>query len=115
MKSRDILRWKKLPGVAESVTDLKRIDGVGDKYSVLLKVAGVDSVKELGTRRADSLHRTLIGVIETKGFSIQPPSVNKVQDWIFEARSLPGNPPTLPPDPSPKSQPNLMSKPKSIE
>ena len=45
--------------------DLMRINGVGEEYSDLLEVAGVDTVKELATRTAET-----------------------VQEWIDEAGTM---------------------------
>jgi nucleotidyltransferase/DNA polymerase involved in DNA repair len=37
------------------MADLMRIRGIGKQFSELLEAAGIDTVKELRTRRADNL------------------------------------------------------------
>ena len=48
-----ILRWV-------NMADLFRIKGVGEEYSDLLEAAGVDTVRELATRRADNADSILV-------------------------------------------------------
>ena len=52
---RKILEWV-------NRSDLMRIRGVGSEYSDLLESAGVDTVKELATRRADNVHARMLEV-----------------------------------------------------
>ncbi len=78
---RQILEWV-------NRADLMRIKGVGEEYSDLLEVAGVDTVRELGTRNPDNLHRSLVQVNETRRLVRRVPSLTEVQRWVKKARSL---------------------------
>ncbi len=69
--------------------DLARIKGVGSEYADLLEAAGVDTVKELATRRADNLHAKMIELNEAKQLVRRPPSADDVARWVAEAKTLP--------------------------
>jgi predicted flap endonuclease-1-like 5' DNA nuclease len=69
--------------------DLMRIRGVGSEYSDLLEAAGVDTVKELATRRADNLHAKMLEVNASKKLVRRPPSRQLVEGWVTSAKSLP--------------------------
>ena len=62
-----ILKWA-------NHADLMRLKGVGKQFSELLEAAGVDTVKELATRRADNLHAKMIEVNTAKSLSGTVPS-----------------------------------------
>jgi len=69
--------------------DLARIKGVSGVYSDLLEAAGVDTVKELATRRADNLHVKIIETNEAKQLTQRPPTAAAVDDWVKQAKELP--------------------------
>jgi predicted flap endonuclease-1-like 5' DNA nuclease len=69
--------------------DLMRIKGVGSEFSDLLEAAGVDTVKELATRRADNLHAKLLEVNEAKKLVRRTPTAGEVDAWIADAKTLP--------------------------
>jgi hypothetical protein len=69
--------------------DLARIKGVGGAYSDLLEKAGVDTVKELRTRRPDNLHAKIIEVNSEHKYTTQPPTAAAVEDWVAQAKELP--------------------------
>lgn len=69
--------------------DLMRIKGVGSEYSDLLEAAGVDTVKELATRRPDNLHARLTEVNDAKSLVRRVPSPAEVEAWVTEAKTLP--------------------------
>jgi len=68
--------------------DLMRISGVGEEYSDLLEAAGVDTVVELGGRVAANLHAKMIEVNEEKELVRAVPSLNDVEDWVSQAKSM---------------------------
>ena len=72
-----------------NIADLLRINGVGQDYSDLLKEAGVNTVVELGRRNADNLHEKIININEKKFLVKKLPSLNQVNEWIEQAKSLP--------------------------
>jgi ribosomal protein L35AE/L33A len=72
-----------------NLSDLFRIKGVGEEYSDLLEVAGVDSVVELSTRKAVNLHAKLLEVNETKKLVRDVPNLAMVEAWVKEAKTLP--------------------------
>ena len=69
--------------------DLMRIKGVGSEYSDLLEAAGVDTVKELATRRPDNLHAKMLETNDQKKLVRRPPTAADVEKWVAEAKSLP--------------------------
>ncbi len=69
--------------------DLMRVRGIGEEYSDLLGQAGVDTVKELATRRPDNLHAACLEVSATKGVVRRVPSAGDVERWVAHAKTLP--------------------------
>ena len=69
--------------------DLFRIKGVASEYADLLEEAGVDTIPELATRKADHLFAKLEEVNKAKKLVRQLPTLEKVQDWIDQAKKLP--------------------------
>jgi len=69
--------------------DLARINGVSGAYSDLLEQAGVDTVKELATRRPDNLHAKLTETNDAKQLTKRPPAASMVEDWVDQAKALP--------------------------
>lgn len=69
--------------------DLARVNGISGVYSNLLEEAGVDTVKELATRRPDNLHAKLIETNEAKQLTQRPPTAAQVEDWVDQAKALP--------------------------
>ena len=76
-----ILKWA-------NHADLMRLKGVGKQFSELLEAAGVDTVKELATRRADNLHAKMIEVNTAKGLSGTVPSETQLAGLIAQAKEL---------------------------
>ncbi len=77
-----ILKWA-------NMADLMRIRGIGEEYSELLEAAGVDTVKELGTRRPDNLHAKMAEVNAARRLVRALPSRKRVEDWVAQAKALP--------------------------
>ncbi len=69
--------------------DLARIKGISGVYSDLLEKAGVDTVKELATRRADNLHAKMTETNAAEQVTKQPPSAGMVESWVQQAKDLP--------------------------
>lgn len=69
--------------------DLARVKGISGVYSDLLEKAGVDTVKELATRRADNLHAKMVETNERDQATKQPPSQAMVEGWVQQAKELP--------------------------
>lgn len=82
LSSKRILEWV-------NHVDLFRISGVGEEYAVLLEEAGVDSVVEMSRRDPEQLRRILESVNEEKEIVKRLPSVDRLSEWIKEARKLP--------------------------
>ncbi len=68
--------------------DLYRINGVGSEISDLLEEAGVDSVPELATRNPENLHKMLVETNEKKKIVRVIPGVEKITDFIGQAKKL---------------------------
>jgi predicted flap endonuclease-1-like 5' DNA nuclease len=79
---KNILKWA-------NHADLARIKGIGGEYSELLEAAGVDTVVELATRRADNLFANINKVNEKKELVRKLPTQAKIEDWIKQANALP--------------------------
>ena len=79
-----ILKWC-------NMCDLMRVKGVGEEYSELLEAAGVDTVKELKTRRPDNLHKAMAdaNAKRKKGLVRQLPGPVQVEKWVKHAKTLP--------------------------
>ena len=69
--------------------DLARIKGVSGVYSDLLEKAGVDTVKELATRRPDNLHAKIQETNDKEKLTERPPTAPAVEDWVTQAKKLP--------------------------
>ena len=69
-------------------SDLHRIDGVAGQISELMEDAGVDTVKELGTRNAANLAAKMQEVNEAKNLSGRVPSAEQLQKMIDQAKTL---------------------------
>jgi len=79
---KDVLEWA-------NRADLARIQGIGVVFSDLLEETGVDTVKELATRRAENLHASLLEVNADRRVAGRAPTLQMVQSWIEEAKNLP--------------------------
>jgi len=72
-----------------NMADLFRIKGVAGEYAELLVCAGVDTVRELGTRNATNLTDKLAEVNAEKKLTRQVPAQGQIEDWIKQAADLP--------------------------
>lgn len=72
-----------------NMADLFRISGVGQEFAELLEAAGVDTVPELATRRADNLTAKMEEVNNEKKLTRRTPSLAEVEKWVAEAKELP--------------------------
>jgi predicted flap endonuclease-1-like 5' DNA nuclease len=77
-----LLKWTNL-------ADLMRIRGIGKQYSELLEASGVDTVKELKTRRADNLATKVAEVNEEKKLTRAVPTEKMIAGWVAQAKALP--------------------------
>ena len=68
--------------------DLFRISGIAGQTAELLEAAGVDTVKELGTRNPENLHTKLTEVNQQYGLSGKVPSAESLEAMIAEAKTL---------------------------
>jgi predicted flap endonuclease-1-like 5' DNA nuclease len=81
LKETQILKWT-------NMADLMRIRGVGEEYSELLEVAGVDTVKELRNRKPENLHEAMAKVNTKKKLVRQLPGPKQVKNWVAHAKKL---------------------------
>jgi predicted RecB family nuclease len=77
-----VLKWV-------NMADLFRIKGIAGQYAELLECAGVDTVKELAQRNAQSLHEKMAAANEEKKVVRMLPALTIVQSWVSEAKTLP--------------------------
>jgi predicted flap endonuclease-1-like 5' DNA nuclease len=69
--------------------DLSRVNGVAGVYSDMLEHAGVDTVKELATRRPENLQGKIEEVNSAHQLSDRTPTLAMVEDWVDQAKTLP--------------------------
>lgn len=69
--------------------DLFRVEGIGEEYSDLLEVAGVDTVAELAQRNPENLYQAIVAKNEEKKLVRRLPSQKQVSDWVESAKGLP--------------------------
>lgn len=81
LREKQLLKWA-------NMADLMRISGVGEEYSELLEAAGVDTVKELRTRRADNLAAKMAEINTQKKLTRTVPSEKQVAKWVDQAKSM---------------------------
>jgi predicted flap endonuclease-1-like 5' DNA nuclease len=68
--------------------DLMRVKGIGEEYSDLLEAAGVDTVKELKTRKATVLHAKVVEINTQKQLVRRLPTASMVERWVASAAKL---------------------------
>ena len=72
-----------------NMADLFRVKGVAARYSMLLEAAGVDTVKELKTRKPVNLHAKIMEVVnKNKKLTRSVPSVKMVENFVKTAKQL---------------------------
>jgi predicted flap endonuclease-1-like 5' DNA nuclease len=76
-----LLKWA-------NMCDLMRIKGVGEEFSELLEIAGVDTVKELAKRRPDNLRQAMVDANGKRKLVRQLPGVSQVESWVTQAKSI---------------------------
>jgi predicted flap endonuclease-1-like 5' DNA nuclease len=81
LKEAVLLKWT-------NMADLMRIRGVGEEFSELLEAAGVDTVKELNRRNADTLAAKMKEVNAAKKLTRQVPAASQVARWVEHAKTL---------------------------
>lgn len=69
--------------------DLARVKGVAGVFGDLLEVAGVDTVKELATRRPDNLHKKMVETNDEQKIAGRNPTMADVEGWVAQAKELP--------------------------
>ncbi len=70
--------------------DLYRVKGIGPQFAELLEAAGVDTVKELGTRKAENLAAKVLEVNEEKHLVRRVPVLKEIEKMVAIAKELPG-------------------------
>jgi predicted flap endonuclease-1-like 5' DNA nuclease len=71
-----------------NLADLMRIKGVATQMSELLEAAGVDTVKELKTRKPENLYEKLKQVNDERKLTRRAPTLAECQKWIAAAKTL---------------------------
>lgn len=68
--------------------DLMRIKGVGEEFSDLLEVCGVDSPAELAHRNAANLHAKMEEVNAERNLVRRLPTADQVQEYIDQCKTM---------------------------
>lgn len=71
-----------------NMIDLFRVDGLGLEYSELLEASGVEAIDELKNMDPEKLHDKMVKVNSTKKFVLQVPSLQEVQQFVINAKTL---------------------------
>ena len=66
--------------------DVQRMTGIGSTWAMLLKTAGVETVRELARRNPEHLYEKLRQVNEQEHVVELLPSLEQVTDWIRQAK-----------------------------
>ena len=69
--------------------DLARVSGIGGVFADLLEHAGIDTVKELATRRPNNLHAKLVEINNEIKLAGRAPTLKAVESWVMQAKDLP--------------------------
>ncbi len=69
--------------------DLFRVDGIGSQYAEILEAAGVDTVKELATRKPENLVKKMEEVNAVQKLVRRTPCLKVVTKWVESAKTLP--------------------------
>lgn len=72
-----------------NTADRMRIKGLGPDYAELLRVVGVDTVRELKHRNADRLLKAIRDANAQRRLVKAPPSQQAIRRWIEQAKRLP--------------------------
>ena len=82
INEKTILNWV-------NMADLFRIKGVATQYSMLLEASGVDTVKELSSRKPENLYNTMVEVCrKNRKVTNVPPSMTMVKNFVKHAKRL---------------------------
>jgi predicted flap endonuclease-1-like 5' DNA nuclease len=88
-------RLAKATGLSEELimawvnrADLMRVKGIGREYSDLLEATGVETVKELRTRKPANLHSRMVKVNDKKHLVRRLPTQEMVESWVAHASTL---------------------------
>ncbi len=76
-----ILRWV-------NHANLFRIKGIASQFAELLEASEVDSVVELGTCKAETLHAKLVELNAEKKLVRQVPGLSQIKEFVSQAKSL---------------------------
>jgi len=71
------------------MSDLMRVKGVGEEYSILLNCVGVKTIRDLRNRRADNLSQCIVDENVTNRLVRHVPVQSQVARWIDHAKKLP--------------------------
>ncbi len=71
-----------------NMADLFRIKGVSSQYAELLKASGVDTIKELRTRKPENLQVKMAETNQKKKLTRVVPSVGMVTKFVEGAKAL---------------------------
>lgn len=68
-----------------NMADLMRVNGIGRQFAELLVASGVDTIKELATRKAANLQPKLAETNAAKKLAKSVPAETQIQAWIDAA------------------------------
>lgn len=68
--------------------DLFRVKGIGGDYADLLSALGVENLKDLAAKRADTLHAKMAEVNKSRLIVRQLPTLRRVEQWVTKARDI---------------------------
>ena len=70
------------------MSELYRINGVGEEYSELLDVGGIHSLSILADSDPLALHKKLAAINEERNLVRKFPSELHLKQWVIQARNM---------------------------
>lgn len=71
-----------------NLADLMRVKGIGKQFAELLQASGVDTIKELRTRKAANLAAAVAATNAEKKLAKTVPSESQIQGFIDAAKEM---------------------------
>lgn len=71
-----------------NLADLMRVKGIGRQFAELLQAAGVDTIKELRTRKAANLAAAVAATNAEKKLAKAVPSESQIEEFIEAAKAM---------------------------
>ena len=65
-----------------SIDELDKLEGIGQEYKELLRVAGYTKLEDFADSNPEELYSKIVEINEEKGITVKTPSLEEVEEWI---------------------------------